>query len=157
MRSWTHRITILLVGALLLGVISVTSAVSKTKQVPDFYAQAVFSLPASTKQASRHLAAGIERLPQDVCREWSWWAKFSADELNAWMPEGLPEKFPQLLAEEASEPRIVIESGRLLAAVRYRNKHIDTSISRELRVELTKQPNVLALRIDELMAGSFCS
>lgn len=154
MRRWIHRIAIVLIGVSLFGMLSAWWAVRKTKQIPDFYARAVNSLPASTEEASRHLAAEVEKLQHDVAHEGSWRANFSADEINAWMAEELPKKFPQLLAKGASEPRIVIEAGRLLAAVRYRDKRIDTIISCELQVALTEQPNMLALRVEKLMAGS---
>ncbi|MCH7478988.1 MAG: hypothetical protein IIA14_12930, partial [SAR324 cluster bacterium] len=60
----------------------------------------------------------------------------------------------RLLAKGASEPRIVIEGDRVLAAVRYKNRHIDIVISCELEVELTEQPNMLALRVKDLKAGA---
>lgn len=154
MRRWIYRITITGLGALMIGIGAAWWAVRQTKQVPEFYARATNSLPESTEQASRQLAAEVEQLQSDASRAGSWRASFSADEINAWLIEELPAKFPQLLAKGASEPRIVIEDGRLLAAVRYRNRRIDTIVSCELKVELTEQPNMLALRVDQLKAGA---
>ncbi|MCG8650139.1 MAG: hypothetical protein MI861_09910, partial [Pirellulales bacterium] len=68
--------------------------------------------------------------------------------------EELPNKFPRLLARGASDPRIVIEEDRILAAVRYKDRRIDTVISCEVRVALTEQPNMLALKVSGLKAGA---
>jgi hypothetical protein len=154
MRRWIHRIAFLLSATCVLGVGAAWWAVRQTKQVPDFYERATHSLPASTQEASRHLAAEVEQLQHDASQSGSWLASFSADEINAWLIEELPRKFPQLLAKGASEPRIAIEEGRLLAAVRYQNGRFDTIVSCELRVELTEQPNMLALRVNDLKAGA---
>lgn len=154
MRRWIYPIAIIGLSAVLIGIGAAWWAVRQTQQVPEFYARATESLPESTEEASRHLAAEVEQLQSDVARQGSWRASFSADEINAWLIEELPQKFPQLLAKGASEPRIVIEDDRVLAAVRYRNRRIDTIVSCELRVELTEQPNMLALRVEQLKAGA---
>lgn len=154
MRRWIQRITFCAIAIVLIGVVAAWWAVRKTKQVPEFYTRATSKLPASTEEASRHLAEEMQLLQQSVSKEGSWNAQFSADEINAWLIEELPKKFPRLLASGASEPRIVIEDGRLLAAVRYRNKRLDTVISCELKVELTEQPNMLALQVNHLKAGT---
>jgi hypothetical protein len=154
MRPWIKRISIALGLLLLIGVCGGWWAVQQTQHVPEFYARATDMLPESTVEASRHLTAEVEQLQTDVAKIGSWHASFSAGEINAWLIEELPKKFPQLLAKGASEPRIVIENDRLLAAVRYRNGRIDTVISCELEVELTEQPNMLALRVTHLKAGA---
>jgi hypothetical protein len=129
-------------------------AIEQTQQVPEFYSRAIEASPESTEAASLHLQQEVEQLQSDAAKVGSWSASFSDDQINAWLIEELPRKFPQLLASGASEPRIVIEEGRLLAAVRYRNRRIDTVISCELTVELTEQPNMLALKVNHLMAGA---
>ncbi len=129
-------------------------ALEQTQHIPEFYTRATQSLPTSTAEASQHLQQEVEQLQNDAGRVGSWNATFSDDQINAWLIEELPEKFPRLLASGASEPRIVIEENRLLAAVRYKNHRIDTVISCELSVELTEQPNMLALRVNHLKAGA---
>lgn len=155
MLRWSIRIIISC--ALILLVIGLTGtwwALEQTQQVPEFYARAMQSPPEGTAQASRHLQREVEQLQNDASRIGTWDATFSADQINAWLIEELPNKFPQLLANGASEPRIVIEDGRVLAAVRYKNVRIDTVISCQLTVELTEQPNMLALRVSSLKAGA---
>ncbi|MEM1068211.1 MAG: hypothetical protein AAGG48_00325 [Planctomycetota bacterium] len=154
MRRWLQRIAIVFICLVVLGMGTYWWALNKTKHVPEFYARAMDSTPESTEEASRLLTAGVEQLQSDVAQEGSWCARFSAAEINAWLIEELPKKFPQLSAKGASEPRIVIEDGRLLAAVRYRNSRFDTVISCEMKVELTEEPNMLALQVNQLKAGA---
>ena len=153
MRRWTKRIAIALTLLLVIGLTAAWWAVEQAHQVPDFYTQAAQSLPESTAEASRHLTAEVEQLQNDAAKVGSWRATFSDDEINAWLVEELPKKFPQLLAKGASEPRIAIEDNHLLAAVRYKDRRIDTVISCQFEVELTEQPNMLALRVQHLKAG----
>jgi hypothetical protein len=126
----------------------------QTRHVPEFYSRATHQPPAVTAEASRRLRADVKQLQEDAAKVGSWRAEFSDDEVNAWLVEELPKKFPRLLARGASEPRVVIQDNRVFAAVRYRNRRIDTVISCEIQVALTEQPNMLALKVVGLKAGA---
>lgn len=154
MRSWIKRITTVTVLASGIGLAATWWAVRQTHVVPEFYTRATESLPASTVEASRNLEAEVEQLQSNAARIGSWQATFSDDEINSWLIEQLPVKFPQLFAKGASEPRIVIEEGRVLAAVRYKDRRVDTVVSCQLEVELTEEPNMLALNVKQLRAGA---
>ncbi len=154
MRRWIKRIAIALTLLLVIGLAAAWWAVQQTHYVPEFYARATETTSQQTVEASRQLTAEVEQLQVDAAMIGSWHATFSDDEINAWLTEELPKKFPQLLAKGASDPRIIIENDRVLAAVRYKNRRIDTVISCELEVELTEEPNMLALRVKHLKAGA---
>ena len=155
MRRWIKRLGLALLCAASAGGCASWWAVGQTQHVPAFYAQATERLPQpETAEASRRLMIDVERLQDDAARLGSWRAEFSDDRLNAWLIEELPKKFPRLLARGASDPRIVIEDGRMLAAARFKGHSIDTVISCELEVEMTEQPNMLALRVSNLRAGA---
>ncbi|MGI9469933.1 MAG: hypothetical protein ACR2NZ_00275 [Rubripirellula sp.] len=154
MRRWINRIATVVLVTAAIGLATAWWAVRQTHFVPEFYTRATESLPASTIEASRHLEAEVEQLQSDAAKIGSWQAVFSDDEINAWLIEQLPQKFPQLFAKGASEPRIVIEEGRVLAAVRYKDRRIDTVVSCQLEVELTEEPNMLALNVVQLRAGA---
>ena len=80
------------------------------------------------------MRADVKQFQEDTSKVGSWSAQFSDDQINAWLMEELPRKFPRLLARGASDPRVVIEDNRILAAVRYKNRRIDTVISCEVSV-----------------------
>ena len=154
MRRWFKRIAIALTLLMVISLAAAWWAVQQTQYVPEFYARATKTPSLESDRASRQLAVEVEQLQVDAAMIGSWHATFGDDEINAWLTEELPKKFPQLLAKGASDPRIIIEDDRVLAAVRYKNRRIDTVISCELEVELTEEPNMLALRVKHLKAGA---
>jgi hypothetical protein len=139
---------------MVIGLAAAWWAVQQTQHVPEFYARATETPSLESARASRQLTAEVEQLQVDAATIGSWHTTFGDGEINTWLTEELPKKFPQLLAKGASDPRIIIEDDRVLAAVRYKNHHIDTVISCELEVELTEEPNMLALSVKHLKAGA---
>ncbi len=129
-------------------------AVRKTQQVPDFYVQAKKRMPADLAAASKELEHDVSELQGAVANLGSWQAVFSEEQINAWLVEQLPKEFPKVLPVGVADPRIVIEDDRVLAAATYKSKHIDTVVSFEIKVALTEHANVIALRIENLRAGS---
>lgn len=154
MRRWIIRITGLTFIVALIAVLASWWAVRQTRHVPDFYARATERTDLPDAEAIRQIEAGLEKWRSDAGKIGSWSASFNDRQINHWLSEELPRKFPRLLASGAREPRIVIEDGRILAAVRYQRKSIDIVISCQLEVELTEQPNMLALRVTQLRAGA---
>ncbi len=154
MRRWIKRLTITTVVTLAAGGTVAWWLVEQTRHVPEFYTRATKQRPEQTAEASRRMRADVKRLQEDAAKIGSWHAEFSDDEINAWLVEELPRKFPRLLARGASDPRVVIEEGRILAAVRYKDRRIDTVISCAVEVALTEQPNMLALKVTGLKAGA---
>lgn len=126
----------------------------QTRHVPDFYRLAAQENRSVSEAASRRLRQDFERLKSDASELGTWRAAFSDEEINAWLAEELPKTLPRLLAGGAQKPRILIEDDRVLAAARVKNRRIETVISCEVEVELTEQPNVLAIRISKLRAGA---
>ena len=153
MGRWIKRIGINLLVLIIFFLIVGWWALRQTKVVPEFYARATQATPVGTEAASQQLEADVAKLQKDVAKVGAWEAIFSEDDINAWLIEQLPIKFPQLYAKGASDPRISIQNDHLLAAVRYKDMRINTVISCELRVELTEEPNLLAVHIRNLQAG----
>ncbi|TWT53449.1 hypothetical protein Pla22_10780 [Rubripirellula amarantea] len=153
MRKLSKRLT--LVALVIMGLISCSSwwAVQQTKHVPDFYARAT-QQGASTHLARERLDAEVRQLQKDVARLGSWRAAFSDQQINAWLAEELPAKFPRLARCGAKQPRIMIDGEKIHAAVQFQHGRIDTVISCEVNVELTQQPNMIALRLSNLRAGA---
>ena len=154
MTLWIKRIGIALVILMMIA-IGVGWWISRqTKHVPEFYARAVETPLADPAEASRRLEQQVEQLKESATRIGSWKATFSDQEINAWLMQELPKKFPRLLKRGVREPRLVIEDDRILIAAQYQDKRIDTVVSFEIRAELTEQPNMLALHISNLRAGA---
>lgn len=154
MRRWTKRIVIAFAVLLVVGSIAGYWAVQQTKVVPEFYARATDRLPIKTREASDRLQHDVEKFQSDVGRLGSWDAAFSDAEINAWLFEELPKRFPRLLSRGMQDPRIAIEDDRVLVAARYQDSRFDTIVSFEVEVELTEEANMLALRLKNLRAGA---
>ena len=154
MKKWLKRICLALaiIAIVSLGVAS--WAMQQTQHVPEFYTRATKQLPPDLIAASQRLEQDVEQLQNAASQLGSWQATFSDDQINAWLAQQFPEEFPQMLPAGVEDPRIVIEEGRVLAAARFTNSRIDTVVSFELKVELTEHANVLAVRIEQLRAGS---
>ncbi len=129
-------------------------ALQKTREVPDFYRQASERMPSDLDEASRQLEDEVHALTEQVGRLGSWEATFDEGQINAWLIHQLPKIFTRVLPKGVKEPRVVLQDGKVLAAARYQDSRFDTVVSFELDVQLTAEPNVLAIEIRELKAGA---
>ena len=154
MVRWVKRIGITALTILFLTSLAGWWLFRQTRVVPEFYQQATQLSHPDTAAGSYELEANIAKLQQDASQPGSWEASFSEDDINAWLIDQLPLKFKQLQTSGARDPRISIQQGHLLAAARYTDARLDTVISCELHVELTEEPNLLAVHIRKLKAGA---
>ncbi len=154
MIRWAKRIGIAVLTILFLASLSAWWLFRQTRVVPDFYQQAILLSYPATGAGSYKLEANVAKLQQAASKPGSWEASFCEDEINIWLINHLPMKFKQLETAGASDPRISIQQDYLLAAARYTNARLDTVISCELHVELTEEPNLLAVHIHKLKAGA---
>jgi len=154
MKRWLKRLFVLSATLAFCGGGCAWWALQQSQQVPEFYTRAKLQIPTDLAAVSESLKHGVEKLQDSAARPGSWLATFTEEQINAWLAKELPQEFPKMLPPGVEEPRIVIEDDHILAAARMKNSHIDTVISLVLKVELTDQANVLAVRIEQLRAGS---
>ena len=155
MRHGLIGLALLLVGLLAGGsFIAANWALEKTREVPDFYVQAKARTPADLDGVSRQLEHEVQVLTDQVGHVGSWHAMFTEDQINAWLVHQLPKEFSKILPRGVHDPRVVIQDGKVLAAARYTDHRIDTVVSFEVSIQLTEVPNVLAVEIRDLKAGS---
>jgi len=154
MKRWVWRIGYFTIGLFVALAISSWWAVRQTQHVPEFYARATRELPEDLVTASETLQHDVDQLQDAASQLGSWQATFTEAQINAWFVQQFPKEFPQILPQGVDEPRIVIVDGKVHAAARYTNSRIDTVVSFEIKIELTESPNVLAVRVENLRAGS---
>ncbi|MCO8121565.1 hypothetical protein NHH03_07445 [Stieleria sp. TO1_6] len=148
---------LVLVGALLLVSLGATTwwAINQSQHVPEFYERAITAPPPENVAASsEQLEAEMQQLQTDATTVGQWQASFAAEQINAWLMEQLPKRFPQLKTRGLQEPRIVIEDGILKAAARFQDNRFDAVLSCEISVQLTDQPNRLAVTVGKIRAGA---
>jgi len=154
MNRWLISLASLLVVGSIVSAAASWWALQRTRVVPDFYSQAALRMPKDLDSAIASLEKDVVQLQGDAARLGSWCAAFTDEQVNAWLVQQLPREFPNLLPRGVTEPRIVIEDGRVFAAARYKNQHIDTIVSFEVKAALTEQANVIAIQITNLRAGA---
>jgi hypothetical protein len=126
----------------------------QVQQVPQFYEQAIAATPEVQHQAAEQFEHQAIELQNQIRLQEAWHVEISADEINGWLATVLPEKFPEVLPKEVSDPRIAIEQNRVQIAAKYHTSGITTVVSIELSAFLTEQPNVVAIRIHKVAAGN---
>jgi hypothetical protein len=129
-------------------------AVRQSRHVPDFYQRVLDQSDQAMEVARNQLQYDVEQLQSDLSRRGSWNASFSEEEINAWLADQLPERFDRLSRHGVCEPAIAIEDGQILAAVRYQSSRWDTVVSCRLSVQMTEEPNLLAIHLSDLKAGA---
>ena len=120
---------------------------------PQFYREALKTEPAQQAELGAQLEQAVLDMRNDALRGGRWQAVFTDEQLNGWLAADLPEKFPNLLPAGVEEPRIVIEQNEAHIACRYDNGQISTVISFALAINLTDEPNTLAVQVSKLRAG----
>ncbi|MEM6779043.1 MAG: hypothetical protein AAF670_15405 [Planctomycetota bacterium] len=126
---------------------------AQTSHVPDFYSVALRQSDDDQRIARNEFHQDVQQLQNDASRLGHWKANFDESQINAWLSDQLPEKYARWIARGARDPAIAIHDGQLKAAVRYTSSRIDTVISCDMDVSMTKEPNLLAIQLSNLRAG----
>ncbi|MEO1616046.1 MAG: hypothetical protein AAFV88_09370, partial [Planctomycetota bacterium] len=66
----------------------------------------------------------------------------------------LPKRFPKLQQKGLQNPRVFIEDDKLIVAAQFRNRRFDGVFSCELSVQLTEEPNRLAICVHKIRVGA---
>ncbi|TWT65133.1 hypothetical protein [Allorhodopirellula solitaria] len=129
-------------------------AVSQSQQVPEFYTRARSQSAANAEIARNQLEHDVEQVRKQSLQGGHWKASFGEDEINAWIQSEFPERFSRLFSHGVTDPAIAIQHGEIFAAARYVSKSWDTVVSCRVSVEMTEEPNLLAIALYDLKAGA---
>ena len=124
------------------------------QHVPEFYSQALAKPAAEPAKAAYKFEQEVLELRNDVRREGNWQATFTAEEINGWLASDLPVKFPRALPRQVSDPRVAITPEMILVACKYADARFNSVVSIGAKPEMTKEPNVIAIRIKQVRAGA---
>lgn len=120
---------------------------------PKFYREALQTKPVKDAELGAQLEQAILDIHNDALSGGRWQAVFTDEQLNGWLAADLPAKFPDLLPEGVAEPRVLIERDGAYIACRFDNGQISTVISFALAINLTEEPNTLAVEVSKVRAG----
>ena len=139
--------------ALLAGGVTVYLGYRATQQVPEFYDQVLHVEPQVQQVAGYELEQQVLQLHNEVRETGDWEALFTDEQINGWLAFDLPEKFADALPPGVSEPRVEVEPHQAQIACRYETGQFRSVVSLALEIQLTDEPNVLAVRICQARAG----
>ena len=122
--------------------------------VPAFYAEALAKPAPEPAKAAYQFEQEVLELQNDVRREGDWQATFSAEEINGWLANDLPVKFPRALPEHVSDPRVAITPQMIQVACKYADPRFSSVVSLGAEPKMTTEPNVIAIRIKQVRAGA---
>lgn len=133
-----------------LGYFSFNKAV---QYVPDYYEKATLITPERLEEGGDEFEKQVFELHNQWQRADRWEATFTDSQINGWLAVDLVEKFPDLLPDTVADPRVAIDDDCVRLAYRYQKGRFDTVFNLALKVYLTEEPNVVALRLLSARAG----
>lgn len=153
MKRFLKTVAVVVAAILLIAAIVGGYLYHATQQVPEFYVQALELKPQEQQEAGQQLEKNLLDLRNDARDSGQWSAEFTDAQINGWLAFDLPVKFGDLLPAEFKEPRVSISPTMARVACRYEGK-IKTILSLALDLELTSEPNVMAIRVRNVRAGA---
>ncbi|MCC9600224.1 hypothetical protein LOC67_06600 [Stieleria sp. JC731] len=151
------RVLLVCVGLVAAASISAWWGYRQTKKVPEFYQRAISTSKTSTAevvQSSEKMQARVEQLQADVEQAGLWEAVFAENQINAWLIDQMPRYFKKLQAKGLQDPQIKIDEGNIIAAAQIKSRRFEGVVSCDLGIQMTDQPNCLAIKINSIYAGA---
>lgn len=152
-----RNVRLIIVALILLAAFTGAAAAllySASRHQPQFYQQALRIEPELQREAGDELEQNVLELHNSARDEGRWEAVFTESQINGWLAADLPEKFPHMLPVGTDQPRVSIDPQRIKIACRYQRGKVNTVISFNLSVNLTTEPNTLAIRVSKVRAGA---
>lgn len=121
---------------------------------PEFYSALLEVAPSTRSAAGDAMERRVLQLHNDARREGRWEAEFTSAQINGWLADDLPEKFPHYLPENVSDPRVLISPESAQLACRYTGSPLASVVSLTVSLQLTDEPNEVAIRVHAICAGA---
>jgi hypothetical protein len=148
------RLALWVTGGAVLLLIGLTAWVYyASRQVPEFYEQALQVEPQQLEAASDEMIRQTTELVSHANTTGSWEVRFTAEQINGWLAVDLPRNHPSSLPKEFRDPRVAISAAGIRVACRYETDWVSTVASLQLEIGL-REHNAVAVRFRKARAGS---
>ncbi len=141
----------LIVTALVVAILG--GAYYAARQVRPFYEQALRVEPAVLERGSRELESRASALYSDVKQVGTWQALFTVEQINGWLATQIAADTRSELPPNMRDPRIAITRDCLTLGFRTKSGGVETVVSADASVLLTKDGDV-GLRLISVRAGA---
>lgn len=121
---------------------------------PEFYTKALAASQQQYEQAGDELEKNVLELRNDFRRDGRWEVEFTEEQINGWLAVDLKKNFSDLLPQTIHDPRVAISEDEARLAFKYDDGKTKAIISLSVDIRLTDEPNVVAVRIRRVRAGS---
>lgn len=153
MRGKLRIAALIVAGLLILAGGSLYWAYRASRHVPEFYTQALALDSETQEEARQQFESGVTMLYSDAQKEGTWYAVFTAKQINAWLAVDLRKKHGELIPGTVQDPRVAIRPEMITLAVRYEKDSVKTIFSFDVDVYLA-EANVIAFRLHKARAGA---
>ncbi len=136
-----------------LTAIAVWYAVNTAQKVPDFYAQVLDVEPHYLEHGGDEFERNIALLNNAFRRTYPWKITFTQEQINGWLASDMPEKFPNLIPPEISDPRIVFTENEAKLAFKFSKQGITGIVVATADVFCTQKPNEIAVKLKQVKSG----
>jgi hypothetical protein len=124
------------------------------RHVPEFYTEALATDAQVHQRGSRAFLRKVADLVSESQSDTYWQVRFTDAEINGWLAVDLPKNYADLLPEEFTQPRVMIDDERVTIAVRQReNEQATGSVFTVTASVFTLAPNRLAVQLHSARAG----
>lgn len=125
-----------------------------SKQVPDFYAQALAGelQREERKAAAKQFVRQTLRIVEDVEFSDRWSEEFRQDQINSWLAEELHQKYPELVPDGVRDPRVGLHDETISLGFQFESESWEGVVSIRVRPWIT-EPNEMAIEILSIRAG----
>jgi hypothetical protein len=123
-------------------------------QPPAFYAEEIRKPvdPVQRKQAAKEFVQATLQLVDEIQHDRSWSEQFTQDQINAWLAEELPRKYPGWIPPNTSDPRVKLEKDAIELAFKSDDPRFKGVISGRFE-PFVAGPNQIGVRIRRIRLG----
>jgi hypothetical protein len=124
-----------------------------TQNEPTFYGQVAEQPKVQLEENGDKFETAILELQNNAHLDGPWRAVFKDQEVNGWLEVDCPKKFPELIPNFASNPRVQILDSQISLAFRYNSRRFKSIVLVVTDVFVVEDTDEIAVRIKKAQTG----
>ena len=142
-----------LIAVLILAAAGVWYTLTSAQQLPEYYAQALEQELAIVAEDGKEFERSLIQLRNTARQRKPWIVEITQEQINGWLCSDLPEKFPDSLPAEITDPRAFINQENVQIAFKYTVSRFTGVVVISANIYCTEKPNELALQLVSVKTG----